>query len=408
MKKYFYLLLILSIGKWCQAQCYPDRHNTSWNTAWKSCTPSANPNSSRGVSHWIMYDLGAAYTLGTSNIWNLNDPDFLNDGIKDVIIDYSVNGTTWVELGQYTLEQATGKSIYEGSVGPDFQGRNAQFVLITAVNNYGGSCFGLSEVRLNIGEEQIYTSANLRVMLGGPYDENTGLMHDSLRQKNLIPLIEPYSMLTGFTHVGSGGGERVLDASVFDNVNDEDDIVDWVFVELRDKTNNAQVVATKSALIQRDGDVVNTDGISKLKFDIAPDQFFIAVRHRNHLGVCTANPTTLYRDNATTMDFSSSSIAKYGNNAVNSLPNSTEVLWSGDVAHDGNVKYTGSNNDRVKIFQAIGGVNVTAVLNDVYQTEDVNMDGIVKYTGSNNDRVLIFSSIGGVNVTNVITEQLPN
>ncbi|MBK8338906.1 MAG: hemagglutinin protein, partial [Flavobacteriales bacterium] len=65
--------------------------------------------------------------------------------------------------------------------------------------------------------------------------------------------------------------------------------MDWVVVELRDNTNPASIVASRAALIQRDGDVVSTNGTTPVLFDQAPGIYRVALRHRNHLGVMTLN-----------------------------------------------------------------------------------------------------------------------
>ena len=150
MRHIIYILVILSSAVQIKAQCFPDRHNTSWFDSWISCEASQNPNSSRGISHWILYDLGHTYKLKKMHVWNLNDPDNLNDGLKNIAIDYSSDGNTWQEYGNAVLPKASGKSIYEGSEILDFGGINTRYLLITAKNNYGGKCFGLSELRIGV------------------------------------------------------------------------------------------------------------------------------------------------------------------------------------------------------------------------------------------------------------------
>ena len=81
-------------------------------------------------------------------------------------------------------------------------------------------------------------------------------------------------------------------------------------------------------------------------------------------------------------------------------------MWSGNVNFNGELKYTGSNNDRDYILVAIGGTVPTDIVTG-YMVEDVNMDGVVKYTGSNNDRDPILVNIGGTIPTNIVTQQLP-
>ena len=83
--------------------------------------------------------------------------------------------------------------------------------------------------------------------------------------------------------------------------NTDDNIVDWVFIELRDANNSATVVETQSALLQRDGNVVDAaDGVSNVCFSgLASPTVFVSVRHRNHLGAMAASAVTLTNAGAT-------------------------------------------------------------------------------------------------------------
>ena len=120
-----------------------------------------------------------------------------------------------------------------------------------------------------------------KVFLQGPYDNATGLMDDDLRSTSL-PITEPYEAL-GYALVNSGS--ESVDNNLF-TLTGNNAIVDWVFVELRDNTDSTLVVATRSALLQRDGDLVDTDGISPLSFsNVAEEDYYIFIKHRNHLSV---------------------------------------------------------------------------------------------------------------------------
>ncbi|MEM1321223.1 MAG: discoidin domain-containing protein [Bacteroidota bacterium] len=130
-------------------QCY----SRDWNNHWTSCQTQQSPNPQRGDGHWLMYDLGFAYTLGTSQIWNVNEAGNLGRGFKNVNIDYSLDGQNWTEWGSFQVAQGTGASDYAGSAGFDLDGLTARYLLITAVDNWGGTnCYGLSEIRFNIKE----------------------------------------------------------------------------------------------------------------------------------------------------------------------------------------------------------------------------------------------------------------
>ena len=144
------LVLIVCSIQFTIAQCYPDRHSTSWYDNWISCSESPNPNSAYGNGHWILYNLGYEYVLNDTKIWNLNEPNRLDNGLSEYAVDYSLDGNEWTNLGTFTLNMAPGTSIYEGEEGPDFNGIKAQYVLLTPLTNFGGECFGFSELKINI------------------------------------------------------------------------------------------------------------------------------------------------------------------------------------------------------------------------------------------------------------------
>jgi hypothetical protein len=130
-----------------------------------------------------MYNLGYEYILNDTKLWNLNEPNGLNNGINEYAVDYSLDGSEWMHLGTYTLGMAPGTSTYEGEEGPDFDGVKAQFVLITPLTNYGGDCFGFSELKINITDsfddidEEIGFNANV---YPNPFVDNINLRIKSL------------------------------------------------------------------------------------------------------------------------------------------------------------------------------------------------------------------------------------
>lgn len=155
MKKTLYLVCAwMLMQQFVFAQCYPDRHSTNFFDGWISCEAATNPNPDRPAGHFIMYDFEKVYALGQMTIWNTNDPSHLDWGMRDVVIDYSLDGETWETAGNFTFAQASGLSTYEGETGPYLNEVEARYLLITALSNYGGSCYGLSEMNV-VGEEVI-------------------------------------------------------------------------------------------------------------------------------------------------------------------------------------------------------------------------------------------------------------
>jgi hypothetical protein len=240
-----------------------------------------------------------------------------------------------------------------------------------------------------------------KVYLQGAYNASTGWMGDNLRSQGLIPLTEPYTGMTGFTHVG-GGGETTTNTVL--SVTGNDAIVDWVFVELRSASDPLVVVATRAALIQRDGDIVDTDGVSPVKFSgYAYDDYYVAIKHRNHLGLRSAGVLKLTAT-TTVVDFTSNlsavlappSGATY--DALATVTAGVYGLWGGNTNGDKSVKMTGfspANNDYLKLLNTLG--SSTAIQSAVYSNQDLNMDGTVKMTGfspANNDYLKLLNILG--------------
>lgn len=237
--------------------------------------------------------------------------------------------------------------------------------------------------------------------LAGPLDASTGIMGDGLRTGSLIPLSEPYSAL-GLTVVGTNAVSRIAQSVLATTGNNA--IVDWVWVELRDAVNPVTVRAAKPALIQRDGDVVETDGVKPLWMGVANDSYKIVLRHRNHFGVMTSGNVTLSAA-PQTVNFKLAATATYGTEARQTV-GTTQALWCGNVVRDAMLMYTGLGNDRDAIILTLGGTNPNNVLGG-YRLEDVNMDGLTRYVGAGNDRDPILVNVGSTVPTNTRAEQLP-
>jgi hypothetical protein len=239
----------------------------------------------------------------------------------------------------------------------------------------------------------------MKAFLDGAYDPGNGLMYDSLRVAGLVPLTEPFSSL-GFAQVG-GGGETISAGMLTTTGNSA--IVDWVLVELRNAATPSSIVATQSALIRRDGQVVSTTG-GAIGFGVPNGNYHVALRHRNHLGVMTAAPVSLSAS-AVNLDLTLPSTPTWGTDARRTN-GAVRTLWSGETVRDGTVMYTGAGNDRDPVLSAIGG-SVATNTQVGYLSSDINLDGVVKYTGVRNDRDPILVGIGGVVPTNVRLQQLP-
>jgi hypothetical protein len=240
-----------------------------------------------------------------------------------------------------------------------------------------------------------------RVMLEGPFDLMTGKMSDDLRTAGLIPLAEPYEAL-GYPHAGM---HNETTTSAVLNTIGTNAIIDWVVVELRDPTDNNEVIDSRSALLRSSGEIVDPDGTSPVSFTVPEGPYYVAIGHRNHFGVITQDPITLSAS-PVSVDFTNGSVPVLGGTAATRNIGGTRCMIAGDVNQDGVLRYTGLSSDRDLILVAVGSVVPTSSVIG-YFSEDVNMNAVVTYTGMNNDRDPILSNIGGVIPTATISTYVP-
>ncbi len=273
-----------------------------------------------------------------------------------------------------------------------------------AFNNTNGTLF-VDNVRISLPGTGI--ALRPKVWLDGAFDPALNLMRDDLRAAGLVPLTEPYAALN---YPGAAGGETTTPAVL--NVIGNNAIVDWVRLELRHASVSYPIpIAVRSALLQRDGDVVAADGVSPVTFNVGPGNYYVILKHRNHLPVMSATALSL-TTSPTTLDLRASVTACITLPAPNSdLPRktvgTTRTLWAGNANTSFNgVIYTGMGNDRDVLLNAIGGVVPTNTFTG-YHVADINMDGVVRYTGEDNDRDIILQTIGGIVPTNIRIQQVP-
>jgi len=247
-----------------------------------------------------------------------------------------------------------------------------------------------------------FVLVNMRVYLQGAYDfRNTKIMTDDLRKKGYIPLKEPYATLElgvfkPFTHVGKGGQDTITDATILEDKG-ENSIVDWVFLELRSSVDPTIVVETRSALIQRDGDIVEVDGESPVYFPVTEDNnYYIVIKHRNHLGIMTKDPIQMDRNLLApiALDFTDGTTPIHGSNGMREKDlDGKFAMWGGNTDGNRYIIFQGSGvgiPDSDGIFFTIFGdeTNRPPKYNHIsngYSMSDCNLDGDIKYQGGNND-----------------------
>ena len=264
-----------------------------------------------------------------------------------------------------------------------------------------------------------FVLTRMKAMLQGAFNGTD--MNDNLRAgTNLIPLSDPYRSApynASFTHVNNPTVE-VAAASVFNNAAlTGDNIVDWVYLELRDNSGvnpGATVVQTRSALVQRDGDIVDIDGVSPVYFKNidASASYTLAIRHRNHLGIATDPVANLQSLSEATpgspTDFSTMTDAQiFGTSSAFTTSAGRNLLWGGNANFNTTSRFNGLNNDKDYLLITALGSNPAAVISNTYSSADINMNRNVRFNGLNNDKDFLLITILGSVPASVRTQALP-
>ncbi len=375
---------------------------------------------------------GCTYSSGMvglqlKNVASPNMPPMIGNYIAAYwpVSKFGISGGSVTLKGTYKTTDISGAenklSGYYNN-GTDWSSQNethdyAQHQVSAPVSGNNGSLFAMNK----------FVVVGARALLQGAYNASNGLMSDALRSgTNLIPISDPYRTApysTYFTHVNNPIAENAV-PSIFGSASSvNDNIVDWVFLELRNTTVTPgnSILATRSALIQRDGDIVDIDGSSPVTFNNIPEgNYVLAVRHRNHLGI-SLNPANGYKifNEATSTaystnvaDFRLSNTTLYGttaayNTASHPLLGNVKLLWAGNASLNGNTKYTGLQNDKDAILITALGNNAATVLSNVYSPADINMNRVIRFNGLANDKDYLYINILNSSTTTQRIQALP-
>ena len=138
-----------------------------------SDTFSSNATCSNNINHMysstrkeFTLDLNGMYPVNNISIWNYNDKDNLEYGIKDIEIHTSYDGVSFTKVKEASINKATGNSNMQASNTISLDNTSTQFIKFVIKSNYGGSRNGLSEIRIYAGKG----------LVSEPHMEYTGML----------------------------------------------------------------------------------------------------------------------------------------------------------------------------------------------------------------------------------------
>jgi hypothetical protein len=232
----------------------------------------------------------------------------------------------------------------------------------------------VSYIYVAFGRLEAFTrTINLSVnaLLRAAYISGSGGKMSSTLAGGLLPLNQPYSAMPRFGYhrgLETATAVQSVPASLPDTA-----AVDWVLVELRSAEDPTKVLHSRAALLFSDGVVrqaISPDGVGPLSFPEADKRrYYVAIRHRNSLGLMTASPVdlTVY----SSVNFSDPSVAVYGSKHL--IYENRRMLIPGDANSDGRVVIQEgvATSDSETVKQCV------ANLVSSYASCDINLNGAV-------------------------------
>lgn len=191
----------------------------------------------------------------------------------------------------------------------------------------------------------------IRVFMEGPYAGGDSML-TTLNKNHFIPAAQPYNVAP-WNYSGTE-----VDSTIPPGV------VDWVLVQLRTGTSSSTTIAERAAFLDKNGYIVDLDGVSPLKFKgVEPGNYYLVVEHRNHLPIMSADTISLPSTNI--YDFTKSKTSTYGNNALIDLGGGSFGMIAGDNDGDKVISVNDYNSIAHNFFHT------------GYYNSDDNMDGVV-------------------------------
>lgn len=208
--------------------------------------------------------------------------------------------------------------------------------------------FQVSEASGQVGE--------VKAFLSGFYNEGASNMSNTLQTNGLLPSAQPYNM-DPFNY---NGAESIQTSRT--------DLTDWVLLEVRDSQNPQSILQRQAVLMTQSGQLIASNGNTNLLFpNLSNGSYYLAIRHKSHLGVISSVPIPLGPTTPVSYDYTISVNQALGNEQLAPLPNSNSVgLFVGDFDNNGLI-----NNLDFNLWKG----NSAAV--NVYLPIDADGNGIV-------------------------------
>ena len=257
---------------------------------------------------------------------------YINNSSKMLGFQQSVSNTAYISQNQTAL--------HFGAAANDTVDIVAQFA--------DNSILELQNIPVNQTIDVSRVFANIKILLEGAYN-SSGLMTTSIT----VPTSSPYTQDPAYPNRGVSSMPA--------------NIIDWVLVQLYN-TSKDSIIATKSALLKNNGQIVADDGTTtQIIMNAVADSYYVAVRHRNHLTIMTKDPVYFDWTTTTNINFISDSTLYHSASSAKKQESTYWCVCAGDVNQDGEITTT----DYTTWY------NSARIGESGYKVSDINLDGQV-------------------------------
>ena len=322
---------------------------------------------------------------------------------------YSISGGA--DASQFTIDSKTGALRFINA--PDFENpldtnKDNIYDVVVSVTDGTATVTQAFTVSIQDIEDVPYVTLSVKAILQGAYNSSTKLMNNNLAVQKYVPTLQPYGDLkTAFGYTDSGGvlspfnyhGTETASNAVY-NATGNDALVDWVLVELRDSLEPSKRLGAMAGVLQRDGDVVDAaTGSTTLRLmNVNAGNYFIMVRHRNHLAIMTSKPQATGHT-PVIVNFTDPATPVYGGDWARTYTGDNKaMMWCGDTNNSNTAIANGPGSDSSVILGAILVHPENYLVNTGYRlmgyyASDLNMDGVTIFTGPGNDVNVLLGNI---------------
>ena len=212
-----------------------------------------------------------------------------------------------------------------------------------------------------------------KVILEGAFDETTGLMRTDLRNNGLLPLQQPYGQMP-WQYAGEEGFASIDDLP--------ENMADWVLLEIRDNTNNHNLVESKAGILLNDGSVVDLAWLSNpvgappsVNFYglLQGQDYRMVVRHRNHIDVLASTAFNIPPSLSVAYDFTAADGQAAGMAQLTEVAANVYALRAGDFSGDGLVTVQDYNLFKTQMSQMNAYLSGDCELNNSVTVNDYNL-----------------------------------